>query len=313
MNDPLVCVHADTPVDVIHEALEQLYGGAELIPAMFRLRSPDHGGQREQFHVCGRWLAQRDPALLLRHLHEIPQHGTYKDILAIGAGTPIEHAVLEFYAHVLVQDLAAVMRGKSPTSAAKYAPMPHNVLDESHNLVSKITKVLRSIGAVSSVADYRKRLIKPIRAVLALQKPSVYAAIRHGDAITPMSLAPPRELIAYYLSAKPYNQRVEDQYRMHVAAARPLQIPRPELAHVLAHVLLFLDTDTSTGIGGTMVMLTTTRYNMINLNASLEEKTRRILAIYDPAGTYVEIRGRVYDLGIGIMLDTPTDVSRITG
>ncbi len=320
----LATVHADTPPERIHQILDQLWTDpADCLAQMFKLRSPDHGGQREQFHVCYRWLIQRDKTCAIAQLPTIPRHGTYKDVLLVGAGSVIEPDAIAYYARVLAADLVT-MRGGSLrasslriTNAAKYAPMRFNILDRDHAMVRKLTTELAMLTNITTPADYRKLLIKPLRAILAEHPPSVYTAMRVPSVLasslstpTPNTVAPPRELVDYYLAGRPYNQFVENQWKTHVsnACACPSIVvlpdvrlfttaPRPELSHVIAHVLLFIEANTRG-----LHMITTTRYTMFDVGASLENKTTSMLKIYDPRGTYININGRVYDLGLEHML-----------
>lgn len=297
-------VHADTPEEQIYATLEFIYAKSptHTIDEIFQLRDPNGGGNKEQFRVCMRWLILNDPDAALLNMQRIPKHGTYKDVLMCAIDTPLEHKYIKFYVDTLKSDLENLRRGVSITTAAKYAPT-NKCVSYPRRYLDRFIAEMSDIG-ITTKALYRKQVLRPLRDALAKLPLSVYSAIHNGS-VNMTTLIPPRELVSYYLAGRPYNQCVEQQWMQIVEKMRQehtcLRAPRPELAHVLAHSILFIELNVN------QVLIATTRYTTFDATQSLEAKVREMLRIYDPRGTYVKIGETIYDLGLKhMLLDTYT-------
>lgn len=139
------------------------------IKIIFYIRNCRGGlGSRKLFEMSLDWLLENNhDNVILKNLENVPEFGTYKDLLYL-MGTRLEHNVLVFFAQKLQQDknilendlYKATTSGvpKNISYAAKWAPSQRGSYDKKFKAVSKLCKIL---GINNK--KYRAEYLTPLR------------------------------------------------------------------------------------------------------------------------------------------------------
>jgi len=145
---------------------------------LFHLRDCRGGrGEKRLFRVACGWLLPRPggPEHLRANLENIVHYGSWKDLLLIFLGTPLEADALGLFARQLRADLALCAANSensvenntvntTPISlCAKYAPSEGDAFDRKHRAAGKLARLL---GLRKEA--YRRKVLRPLRSRLAL-------------------------------------------------------------------------------------------------------------------------------------------------
>lgn len=179
-------------------------------------------GERRVFRVLLRYLAQCEPASLLRNLPHIAEYGRWDDILVL-LGTPVHAEAVSLLHSQFEADLAALRRGEPVSLLGKWLPSVNASNAEAARMAKQLAKDfgLREAG-------YRKAL-SALRAEIRILENS----LREGDYSFDYSKQPSRAMFKY---RKAFLRNDEARYRafmervesgsatLHTAALMPYDI-----------------------------------------------------------------------------------------
>lgn len=253
--------------------------------AVFHLRDCRGGkGEKARFYDCVEWLVNNGHSThIATNLASVVEVGSFKDLLIIGGDNPLELAVVSHFARSLSADIDAlniykmavydnVVKEENGATllsvmppkislAAKWAPTQGGALDKKYGYVKKIMRMINSVhkpltASIDSPANYRKRLISPLRAVLRIVErdmcagtwsdinfqsvPSVamkthraafkehdgerfdkyLADVASGKAKINSAMVFPHQLVEHYLDGGELDQVIELQWSAIVSAAQ---------------------------------------------------------------------------------------------
>lgn len=109
-------------------------------------------GERRTFHVALRWLANKNPLVVVANMFNIPHYNRYDAWYAL-IGTSIEKAVWDAMAVTLKKDLSNLLAGKPISLLGKWLKSANASSAETRALAKKTYK-----GLGFSAKDYRKTL-----------------------------------------------------------------------------------------------------------------------------------------------------------
>jgi hypothetical protein len=109
-------------------------------------------GERRVFKVLLKWLAENEPASLLKNLEYVPEYGRFDDLLVL-MGTPCEEAMLTVLRKQFAADMEALKKDGDVSLLAKWLPSI-NASNQDARMNGK--KVAKAFGLTE--AKYRKAL-----------------------------------------------------------------------------------------------------------------------------------------------------------
>lgn len=118
-------------------------------------------GERRTFRVCLRWLAEKEPEIVIKNIENIPYYNRF-DSLFVLVDTPCEEAMWDFVSKILTHDLIEVQKNKEPNISLLAKWMP------SENTSSRETRALarKAIAALGVSPRYYRKMLSALRAVL---------------------------------------------------------------------------------------------------------------------------------------------------
>ena len=133
----------------------------DTLKLLFHLRDC-RGGKAEKrlFQDGVRWLIQHHPDMVLKNFDCIPFYGSYKDLLVIFLGTPLEQEMIARFSTQLKLDLDAVKTDPKAniSLAAKWAPSESRQYDKKFHTVKKLAQSLNV-----NKQQYRTLYLTPLR------------------------------------------------------------------------------------------------------------------------------------------------------
>jgi hypothetical protein len=109
-------------------------------------------GERRVFKVLLKWLAENEPASVLKNLEYVPEYGRFDDLLVL-MGTPCEEAMLTVLRKQFAADMEALKKDEDVSLLAKWLPSI-NASNQDARMNGK--KVAKAFGLTE--AEYRKAL-----------------------------------------------------------------------------------------------------------------------------------------------------------
>lgn len=149
---------SETPGDVLETLFDEAWeqDRVRTLKFLFYLRDCREGkGEKKLFRALVRHLLATDRASVIeKNLALIPEYGSWKDLMLIFLGTPLEKSALTLFATQLKKDVDT----DHPTLCAKYAPSECGAAQKKHKAALKLAKLLKS-----DLKTYRTKYIVPLR------------------------------------------------------------------------------------------------------------------------------------------------------